>query len=76
MPADVLSEPSVLDFKNPVGHLGYSAIVGNDDKARASLSVDMPQELKDGTGVRSVELAGRIVGQNDGRPFHQASPIA
>ena len=51
--------------------VGHERIVGHRHDRRADLAVDPPEELEDLGRGGAVELAGRLVGEQDGRRVGQ-----
>ena len=72
----VTDDPAVANFDHALGSVRHLAAVGDDDQSHTLLAMQPVEEVQDfGAGVR-VEIAGRFVGQQQGRPVGKRRAIA
>src|SRR5579872_5499256 len=57
----------------PVAARGEVRIMGDEDERRAALGAQFEEKIDDRLARRFVEIAGRFVGDEDGRPRRQSS---
>ena len=69
--APLLADAPVADVHDAVGDLRRARVVADDERRHALLARELGQELVDGGGARLVELAGRLVGDQQPRPVRE-----
>ena len=65
---DRVADPPVADDEDAVGVGGRLRIVGDEDDRLAALDARAPERIEDLGAGRVVEVAGRLVGEQEGRP--------
>src|SRR3954454_8553684 len=71
--AAVVDHLAVAEHHDPVGHCGRRGIVGDHDHRLAELVHGLAQQPQDLLGGVRVEVARRLVGEQDGRPVHEGA---
>ena len=69
----LLADAAVADVDDAVGDLGRARIVADDERRHSLLPRELGEELVDDRRVRVVELAGRLVGDQEPRPVGERS---
>ena len=64
---DRLADPAVADDEDPVGVGRRLRVVGDEDDRLAALDARAPERVEDLGAGRVVEVAGRLVGEQEGR---------
>ena len=65
---DLVADPAVADDEDPIGVGGGLGVVGHEDDRLAALDARPPERVEDLGPGRVVEVAGRLVGEEQGRP--------
>ena len=66
--AALLADAAVADVDDPVGDRRRARVVADDERRHALLAGELGEEVVDGRGARLVELARRLVGDQQARP--------
>src|ERR1700754_3383828 len=64
---------AVAHVEDAVGDLGGLGVVGDHEDGLVELAAGMAKHLEDGVGVFSVEVAGGLVGEDDGWAVDEAA---
>jgi hypothetical protein len=64
----VRNDHPVAHFEDPAAALGQLWIVGDDDQGGAGRSLPSEQQIDDRSAGLAVEIAGRLVGEDDPGP--------
>ena len=67
----LLGEPAVADPDDPVRDLRRFGVVAHDQRRAAVLPHELPDQAVDDVGGPGVELAGRLVGEEDAGRMRQ-----
>ena len=68
---DLVADPAVADHENPIGVRGGLRVVGHEDDRLVALDARPPERLEDLGAGRVVEVAGRLVGEEERRARHE-----
>src|SRR5262249_36006457 len=71
VPPPLLAEPTVSNRHEPICDGRGVGIVGYDERRRVPLPDELRDQLVDGGGVRRVELAAGLVGEQEPRPVYE-----
>ena len=66
--APLLADAAVADVDHAVGDRGRAGVVADDERSDAFLARELGEERVDGCGAELVELARRLVGDQEPRP--------
>ena len=69
--AALLADAAVADVDDAVGDLGRARVVADDEGRHALLARELREERVDGRGAELVELAGRLVGDQEPGPVRE-----
>ena len=61
-----MSDFAVAHVEDAIGNLGGLGVVGNHEDGLVELAAGLAEHLEDGVGVFGVEVAGGLVGKDDG----------
>ena len=70
---DLVADPPVGDDEDAIGVGGGLGIVGDEDDRLVALDARPPERVEDLRAGRVVEVAGRLVGEEEGRPGHEGA---
>src|SRR3546814_17782438 len=65
--ATLADDPAVLHLDDPSASFGERRIMGDDEQCRAGRVLAREEQVDDGRAGRSVQIAGRLVGEDDRR---------
>ena len=68
VPAPFLADTAVADVDDAVGDRGRARVVTDDERRHSLLPCELGEEVVDGRRVQLVELAGRLVRDQEARP--------
>src|SRR5262245_50085016 len=70
---DLVADPALADDEDAVGVGRGPRVVGDEDDRLAVLVARLPERVQELAAGGVVEVAGRLVGQEDGRPGHEGA---
>src|SRR5262245_15379415 len=70
-PGRSFDKASALQPKDPIAGAGKDGVVGDDDRRQAMFAMHVAQERVQIVGRRLVEVAGGLVGEQEGRMIDQ-----
>ena len=68
-----VDDPAAHHADDPIGHSGDRSVVGDDRRRRVQLPVDALQDLEHQLAGLVVERTGRLVAEQDVRPFRDGA---